>query len=187
MVLSRCHSAPMSPLSPLVAHGGWKLSNEVRSTLKGSSLPGLLILLPPSPPLLFTSRNLPVERWIVPIWGILCMTSLLLFFFLCPALETDLKPVRRQSCWSVNSQKGQWWFKVKTQMGYYHPYSCFWSISWHLESHLGYISIGLCLRSVWCANKERERVQRKRVQVGDVLIKGNSEGLDQIILHNLVS
>lgn len=36
------------------------------------------------------------------------------------------------------------------------------------------------------ANKERKGVQRKRVRVGDVLIKGNSEGLDQIILHNLV-
>lgn len=39
---------------------------------------------------------------------------------------------------------------------------------------------------MWCANKEREGVQGKRVRVGDVLIKGNSEGLDQIILHNLV-
>lgn len=34
--------------------------------------------------------------------------------------------------------------------------------------------------------KKSEGVQRTRVRVGDVLIKGNSEGLDQIILHNLV-
>lgn len=40
-VLSGCHSAPIFPVPPLVAHRGWKLSNEVRSTLKGSSLPGL--------------------------------------------------------------------------------------------------------------------------------------------------
>lgn len=185
MVLSCCHSSPMSPLSPLVAHRGWKLSNEVRSTLKGSSLPGLWILLPPSTPLLFTSRKPP--RWNMDRSNLRHSLYDFIIFFLYPALEGDLKPVGKQSCWTINSQKRQWRFKIKTQMGDYHPYSCFWSISWHLESHLGYISIGLCLRSVWCANKEREGVQRKRVRVVDVLIKGNSEGLDQIILHNLVS
>lgn len=60
------------------------------------------------------------------------------------------------------------------------------SISWHLESHLGFVSSGLCLRSVWCANKEREGVREREWESEDVLIKGNSEGLNQIILHNLV-
>ena len=46
-VLSGCHSAPIFPVPPLVAHRGWKLSNEVRSTLKGSSLPGLWIFVTP--------------------------------------------------------------------------------------------------------------------------------------------
>ena len=46
-VLSGCHSAPIFPVPPLVARRGWKLSNEVRSTLKGSSLPGLWIFVTP--------------------------------------------------------------------------------------------------------------------------------------------
>lgn len=42
-------------------------------------------------------------------------------------------------------------------------------------------------RSVRSANKESERVREKReCELEDVLIKGNSEGLNQIILHNLV-
>lgn len=34
--------------------------------------------------------------------------------------------------------------------------------------------------------KESECGEREKEGAGDVLIKGNSEGLDQIILHNLV-
>lgn len=34
--------------------------------------------------------------------------------------------------------------------------------------------------------KESECGEREEERAGDVLIKGNSEGLDQIILHNLV-
>lgn len=39
---------------------------------------------------------------------------------------------------------------------------------------------------MWCANKEREGVRERECESEDVLIKGNSEGLNQIILHNLV-
>lgn len=70
-----------------------------------------------------------------------------------------------------------------TQMGDYHPHSCF-QASPGISSHLGFVSSGLCLRSVRCANKEREGVRGRESE--DVLIKGNSEGLNQIILHNLV-
>lgn len=41
---------PYSPFPPLVAQRGWKLSNEVRPTLKGSSLPGLWIFVTPGHP-----------------------------------------------------------------------------------------------------------------------------------------
>lgn len=39
---------------------------------------------------------------------------------------------------------------------------------------------------MWLLTKKERECSEKRVRVGDVLIKGNSEGLDQIILHNLV-
>lgn len=113
--------------------------------------------------------------------AILYMPSL---FFPYPAL----KPVGEQSYWTINSQRRQWTSPPpqkkqgrlsSLQLLFQHRLAS-------RESPWLFISFGLCLRSVWCANKEREGVQGKRVRVGDVLIKGNSEGLDQIILHNLV-
>lgn len=63
-------------------------------------------------------------------------------------------------------------------------------MSLSLSSHLGSLSFGFCLTSVCLlTKKERQRVQQEKKKKGesrDVLIKGNSEGLDQIILRNLV-
>lgn len=61
------------------------------------------------------------------------------------------------------------------------------SVSRHLKSHLGFISSGFYAWAAWwCANKERKGVREREWESKDVLIKGNSEGLYQIKLHNVV-
>lgn len=61
------------------------------------------------------------------------------------------------------------------------------SVSRHLKSHLGFISSGFYAWAAWwCANKERKGVREREWESKNVLIKGNSEGLYQIKLHNVV-
>lgn len=103
--------------------------------------------------------------------------------FLYPALEEALKFEWKQSYCTIKSQRREWTFIINMQRRDFHLLS---SISRHLESHLGFTSSDLYQRSVWRANKEREGVREREWESEDVLIKGNSEGLNQIILHNLV-
>lgn len=106
-----------------------------------------------------------------------------IIFSLYPALEEALKSVRQQSYWTIKRRRG---YLQKHKGEIITDYSCF-------QASLGISRVTLDsypLVNAWgvcgaLTKKEREREEREW-ESEDVLIKGNSEGLNQIILHNLV-
>lgn len=179
-VLSCCHSAPIFPFPHLLAHRGWKQTNEV--TLKGAPYQASECCSPPHPPpprLVYLICKPPY--WITdhsvkppaPSFPVLhCSLQK-------PAVYLKAGATEPQSRCFLNKKN-----LCQVARSSSRPLS---SVSGHLESHLGFPSSGSCLSSARWANKEKEESQSKRARESeDVLIKGNSEGLNQIILHNLI-
>lgn len=183
--LSLCTYIPLFP--PLVAHRGWKLSNEVRSTLKGSSLPGLWIFVTPS--LVYLSKP---PRWNVdhsnpklPLHLLPSSPSFIcLHYFSCMWRKRSNLSDSRDPKDELKEGNGR---LDKNTKGRLSSLPLLSSVSRHLKSHLGFISSGFYAWAAWwCANKERKGVREREWESKNVLIKGNSEGLYQIKLHNVV-